>query len=239
MHRQYPVGAATSQVASLTVRVPPLIVVSPTDQTVVAGTDAILHVAAVGATPLYYQWQFNGTNLPGATNASLLLASVQMADAGDYRVAVSNDLGSVLSETATLTVINADSDGDGLPNAWESANGLDGNDPRDALMDTDRDGLNNYQEYLAGTSPTNRLSYLKIDRIEQESQPSRVVRLTFLAMSNKTYTVLGRDSLESNLWTRVADILATPTNRVVEVPHLPPADVPRWFYRLITPQLSP
>lgn len=46
-----------------------------------------------------------------------------------------------------------DSDGDGMPDAWEIANGLDPDNPADASRDTDGDGVTNLQEYLAGTSP--------------------------------------------------------------------------------------
>jgi probable HAF family extracellular repeat protein len=47
-----------------------------------------------------------------------------------------------------------DSDGDGLPDAWETQYGLDPNSSTDAAIDTDGDGLTNYQEYQAGTDPT-------------------------------------------------------------------------------------
>jgi probable HAF family extracellular repeat protein len=47
-----------------------------------------------------------------------------------------------------------DSDGDGLPDAWETQYGLDPQSPADAAVDTDSDGLTNYQEYQAGTDPT-------------------------------------------------------------------------------------
>jgi hypothetical protein len=48
---------------------------------------------------------------------------------------------------------NLDSDGDGLPNAWEIQFGLNPNDQADAFQDPDGDGLTNLQEYLLGTSP--------------------------------------------------------------------------------------
>ncbi|MBI4612230.1 MAG: alginate lyase family protein [Planctomycetes bacterium] len=47
-----------------------------------------------------------------------------------------------------------DSDGDGMPNAWEISYGLNPNDPSDATGDPDRDGRTNLQEYQAGTDPT-------------------------------------------------------------------------------------
>ncbi len=60
-----------------------------------------------------------------------------------------------------------DTDGDGIPDWWEVANSMDpynadqnGNGVRDDLDDFDGDGLNNYYEYLAGTSPHDSTTYL-------------------------------------------------------------------------------
>ena len=58
----------------------------------------------------------------------------------------------VLSATIVTT---GDSDGDGLPDDYEQANGLDGNDPVDAFEDVDGDGLSALDEYLAGTDVNN------------------------------------------------------------------------------------
>ena len=48
-----------------------------------------------------------------------------------------------------------DTDGDGIPDDYEIAHGLNPNNPVDALEDPDRDGLTNLQEYLFGTDPHN------------------------------------------------------------------------------------
>ena len=52
----------------------------------------------------------------------------------------------------------ADSDGDGMHDAWEAANGLNRTDPADAALDTDGDGANNLAEYLGGKNPSDPAS---------------------------------------------------------------------------------
>src|SRR5439155_955559 len=68
------------------------------------GQTASFSVLASGDTPLSYQWNFNGTALSGATNATLGLTNVQTNQAGNYTVLVANNWGSVTSAVATLTV---------------------------------------------------------------------------------------------------------------------------------------
>jgi Leucine-rich repeat (LRR) protein len=80
------------------------ITVQPQSQAVAAGTNALLTVTASGSGTLSYQWQFNGTDIAGATGSSLTFNSVQAANAGNYTVLVTNAAGSVTSAVATLTV---------------------------------------------------------------------------------------------------------------------------------------
>ena len=48
-----------------------------------------------------------------------------------------------------------DTDGDGMPDKWELDNGLNPNDPSDALLDKDKDGSTNIEEFQNGTDPNN------------------------------------------------------------------------------------
>ncbi|MBN2505695.1 MAG: lamin tail domain-containing protein [Verrucomicrobia bacterium] len=229
------VGMSTSAVATLTILAAPHILEQPAHRAATAGDNVALAVSAVGAAPLGYQWLFNGNNLPGATNATLWLLAIQTADAGEYRVLVTNQFGFELSAAATVTVTNADFDTDGLPFAWETAYGLSDNDPTDAALDLDRDGMSNWAEYTAGTNPTNALSFLGIRRIWVGPDTAEV-HLSFLASSNRSYSVLSRDTLDPGAWIVVGTVPSAPEERSVELTHHGPgASQPR-FYRLVTPQ---
>ncbi len=83
---------------------PPIIVNQPQDATVHAGGGANFAVVSLGAGVLSYQWRKNGNPLSGATTSTLVLTSIQVADAGVYSVAVSNAGGTTLSRDAVLAV---------------------------------------------------------------------------------------------------------------------------------------
>jgi len=82
----------------------PLVLTQPVPQTVDAGTNVSLSVSAEGTGPLRYQWLKNGAPVAGATSATLLLNNVQIADAGNYGVIVSNAYANVTSQAAALAV---------------------------------------------------------------------------------------------------------------------------------------
>ena len=73
--------------------------------------------------------------------------------------------------------INADSDGDGLPDDWERKYGLNPQDPSDAALDSDEDGFPNLQEFKDGTDPldakshTDFVSLLRVVKIEATILP--------------------------------------------------------------------
>ena len=91
---------------------PPGIVSQPQSQQVPKGSNTTFTVGVDGQPPFRYQWYLNATNKlssadnPTATNATLMLTTLQLSQAGTYSVVVSNSLGYATSEPATLSVFN-------------------------------------------------------------------------------------------------------------------------------------
>ena len=98
-------GWQTAFIVSASGQTAPTITTQPQSQTVKEGTAVTFSVVASGRAPLSYQWQRNGANIAGATSASYTLSSPTVADSGaQFRVVVTNTVGSVTSSAATLTV---------------------------------------------------------------------------------------------------------------------------------------
>jgi endonuclease/exonuclease/phosphatase family metal-dependent hydrolase len=98
-------GATNTAAATLAVGpAPPTITANPVSQTALEGSTVAFTVTAAGRPPLSYQWQFNGTNLAGATTTLLLLTNITLASAGNYVAVVTNVAGATNSQPATLTV---------------------------------------------------------------------------------------------------------------------------------------
>ena len=86
---------------------PPAIGLQPQSQTVLIGATASFSVSVGGTPPFGFQWFKNGSNIPGVTNANLLIGLAQTTDNGGYTVRVTNGLNAVTSVVATLTVTGA------------------------------------------------------------------------------------------------------------------------------------
>jgi len=322
-------GSVASAPARLEVRTPAFILQQPRDVTVrvkpdpaaAPTTNATFSVEAYSSYPIRIQWRFNGVDIPGATNATLVISNVQPQHWGQYVAAISDEVDTVLSQPAwlyplvragfaqsplsqtvapnsvvtlsaiatgwpppftfewrlgttplltneqespvsfftfrapsspgtvqyravlrsrstsavgssyaTITVV-ADSDGDGLPDDWELAYGLNPADPADARSDADSDGAANYDEYVAGSNPTNPASYLKL-----EIERTNGLVLKFGAVSNRTYSVQWSPALGAP-WSKLADIPALATNFEACLTHRPePVGPTNLFYRVVTPR---
>lgn len=106
----------------------PTFLAQPQSLSVAVGSNATFSVVVTGASPLSYQWRFNGTNISDATSNSYTRLNVQPTDAGNYSVVVTNLYGSATSANATLTmeltvVLSIARQGSAVTLAWNAVAG--------------------------------------------------------------------------------------------------------------------
>ena len=82
----------------------PRIITPPQSQTNRVGSNVTFLVVVDAPLPVTYQWQFNGTNLPGQTAATLVLNNISFSQAGSYSVVITDAAGTVTAGPATLTI---------------------------------------------------------------------------------------------------------------------------------------
>ncbi|NBV21323.1 MAG: hypothetical protein EBS05_05300 [Proteobacteria bacterium] len=139
-------GGVLSSNASLTISSPPIIITQPQPRTVSAGQPVSLSATVIGSPPLIYQWQQSGTNVPGATNASLARSAAQVTDRGLYTLTISNDYGSITSAPAFIAVHPLD-----IAAGWTHQAGGPGADVANACA-SDANGNFFMVGYFSGTA---------------------------------------------------------------------------------------
>ncbi len=228
-------AARASGSARLTVLLNPQILVPPVNQFVVQGGSFTAGVQVRGNPPPFgYYWRQGAaavaTIVSESTNSFYTRSNAQLSNAGTYRIVITNAAQPGLSLNATFIVsVLADADQDGLADAWEVEAGLDTNNVADAAMDLDGDQMTSLQEFIAGTNPADASSYLKVEPLGTGSS----ALVTFQAVSNRTYSVEQTIEIGTAPWTKVADVHAAPTNRVVTV--TAPFSSTNRYFRLKTP----
>ena len=225
------VRSVLSDPAGLTVLVRPVIYDPPQPQTVVAGGTAVLSVSAgpIHPTlPLTYNWRRQGTIIETNGASTLVLSNLQSS--AYYSVIVSNAYGVPVTHVPGRVTVLADSDGDGLPDEYESAMGLNPTNASDAALDSDGDGLNNCEEYWAGTNPRDPKSVLKVEWNGDGENGA----LRFYAVSNETYVLERRPQAAAGTWLTWRNVEARATNRTVTIPIIATNEM-REFFRLVTP----
>lgn len=99
------IAESTLRVTNNAAQPAPTFTTQPVAQTVAAGSTVVFNAAALGAPT--FQWRRNGTVIPGATSATLVLPAATAANAGTYTVAASNGSGSATSEAVQLALNGA------------------------------------------------------------------------------------------------------------------------------------
>jgi len=94
----------TVVVADAAAVVAPVFATQPIAVAVVSGSTVALTAAASGAPS--YQWAQDGSPIPGATSATLLINGATSANAGNYTCTATNSSGSTASDAAALSIIN-------------------------------------------------------------------------------------------------------------------------------------
>jgi uncharacterized repeat protein (TIGR01451 family) len=149
-----------------------------------------------------------------------LLATAQISSSVD-------DLNTGNNSASTPTAVLADSDGDGIPDQWETAHGLNPADPNDASADADGDGYGNLQEYLAGTDPHSAASFWSA-KVQVSAAD---VHITFNTVAGATYRVDAANDLTSPSWGALATGLVG-TGQSMTVIDSNAAVAPAKFYRV-------
>ncbi len=83
---------------------PPEFVTQPVSRSTNVGANVVFSASVNNPTPSVFQWRKDNTNLPAATGVSYTLNNVQLANAGNYSVFVSNAAGGTTSSNAVLQV---------------------------------------------------------------------------------------------------------------------------------------
>ena len=227
-------GSTTSDPAKIELLFRTALLSVPGETVAVEGDNVFLFARGSGTRPLTFTWRRSGallfTDVSTIGSSSMLLRSVKTNQAGAYTVSVNNVAGFSVGGPAFALKVLPDSDGDHMPNDWELANGLNPKNAADAASDADGDGYTALQEYSAGTDPRVKSNPLRWETMQVLSNQ---LVLTFVASSNKTYSVLTREGLVGP-WSKLLDLQSRPTTQSLNVTDTLPITGSR-YYRLTTP----
>jgi hypothetical protein len=110
-------------------------------------------------------------------------------------ISLSNAFAQVQTDTIAA---GADTDSNGLPDAWEIQHfGAIGVDPN---ADPDHDGMSNLQEYIAGTDPNNGSDYLRITELRYAAADTKVW-LTWSSSPTRFYFIEQSPDSTAGNWT--------------------------------------
>ena len=200
-----------------------------------------------------YRWRLNG----GAWSADVPLVPAAVLNGGPFSAAMYANptpvtLTNLADGTYTVEVIGrnsggdwqstpatsqtwtvyTDTDGDGISDAWENANGFSPTDPADAGKDADGDAATNRDEFVAGTDPQSATSVL---RAESTVLADGTIRLSLPVVAGKTYRVEMSSSLTPESWELLTTLPVQPATTTITLDDPKVTGVNRKFYRAVTP----
>lgn len=143
------------------------------------------------------------------TATSALVTNLQAETTYYFRVrAHRNDCATPLSSIGTGATIappldpwDLDTNGDGIPDGWYLAYGLNPSDLQMADVDSDGDGFTNRQEWLLGTDPTDPESALKVLNVAYPAGASP--QITWLSVGGRAYSVQYADDIDGPFATAI------------------------------------
>lgn len=172
------------------------------------GSPYVFGFVGVGGTAPYTWTIASGTLPPGLSLTNGTLAGTPTGGGTfTFTIRLADSLGAATTADFNITIPSGDSDGDGLPDDWESAHGLTvGTD--DSALDADSDGQSNLAEYLAGTDPQSSASVFAITSVG--APEAGFVTVTWPGIACRTYQLWSSPDLSN--WTAVNAPVSCTTN---------------------------
>ena len=168
------------------------ILTNPVSQTIWTPDPVTFSAAVSGVTPISFQWQFNGTNISGATNTAYTIPAVAVTNGGLYTLQIVDGYGGTTNTSATLTVIPF-----GNTIWWTNTLGGNWSVPANWLPNRIPNGTNNVLIVSNGTYTVTvdvpaALSNLTVGALGATGTP------TVNLLSGQSLTVNGNTSWETN-----------------------------------------
>jgi formylglycine-generating enzyme required for sulfatase activity len=201
-------GSAQSTPATVSVVEAPLIGSHPQSSVVGVGDVIEFTVDVNAASNPFIQWFKDGSALLGENSATLTIENAQLSDQGAYSANIVAQGESELTKAATLTVIEIDTDGDGLKDHVERGLGSDPND-----KDSDDDGVDDGEEVAAGTDPTVPDQAPALPKLMTISKSGPALRITVLTELGRSYQLQRSRGLIE--WEDDGDVLEGTVGEVV------------------------